>query len=68
MVPAFLLDFCDLLQTLEEQITRYFHDIGEPPEETLSELETAPRLVLVALVLYTEQYPEKHAPVVLNQE
>eukprot|EP00903_Cladosiphon_okamuranus_P015135 g13995.t1 len=22
--------------TLEEQITRYFHDIGDPPEETLS--------------------------------
>lgn len=24
-------------QTLEEQITRYFHDIGDPPEETLGE-------------------------------
>lgn len=27
----------DTCQTLEEQITRYFHDIGDPPEETLGE-------------------------------
>ena len=26
-------------QTLDEQITRYFHDIGDPPEETLGQLK-----------------------------
>lgn len=38
-----LLIFSDLCQTLEEQITRYFHDIGDPPEETLGEFQKAPR-------------------------
>lgn len=41
LVP-FVVCSLSFYQTLDEQITRYFHDIGDPPEETLGELETAP--------------------------
>lgn len=66
-IPLLLLYVRGSRQTLEEQITRYFYDIGDPPVETLGESENAPRLIVLCfgprLLTSTEPItPEIHAP------
>lgn len=56
IIPAYVCSHLQLTarnfwQTLEEQITRYFHDVGNRPSTTRGESEKKPRLFVIPAVL-----------------